>query len=75
MAASNAFLTQLSERTWKCSECPLVFLTDESRNVNDMLDQFACHAEREHGESIPARQSWSRRRLHPPKHPALRAEA
>ncbi len=57
MAAGNAFLTQLSERVWKCSECALVFLSNESRDVDGMLEQFASHAKRQHREPSFTRQT------------------
>ncbi len=48
MAAANAFLTQLSERTWMCSECALIFLSDQTHGVDEMLDRFASHARQQH---------------------------
>ncbi len=66
MAAANAFLTQLSERTWMCSECALIFLSDQSLDVNEMLDRFACHARREHTERSYARPARGPRRTDQP---------
>lgn len=67
MAAANAFLTQLSERTWMCSECALIFLSDQTLGVDEMLDRFVSHAQREHTRCPSARPARDERRVPRPE--------
>lgn len=48
MAAANAFLTQVSTRAWRCSECSRVFVSDQGLDLDRMLDRFVRHTRQAH---------------------------
>lgn len=48
MAAGHAFLTQVSSRAWKCSECPLMFDAENTDALDRMLDRFMHHVRKVH---------------------------
>ena len=50
MAAGHAFLTQVSSRAWKCSECPLMFTAEDSAALDQMLSRFMHHVRKVHVE-------------------------
>ncbi len=50
MAAGHAFLTQVSDRAWKCSECPLTFDAGDADALDRMLDRFMHHVRKVHAE-------------------------
>ena len=63
MAAANAFLTQVSHRSWRCSECALVFISEAPPDVDRMLDRFAKHAKLVHRDPEAPVHNARRRRL------------
>ena len=50
MAAGHAFLTQVSSRAWKCSECPLMFDAADADALDRMLNRFVHHVRKVHAE-------------------------
>lgn len=64
MAAGHAFLTQVSNRAWKCSECPLVFNAADAAALERMLDRFMHHVRKMHTDDSPERGTprWKPRR-------------
>ena len=73
MAAGHAFLTQVSSHAWKCSECPLVFIAEDTVAVNRMLDRFVHHVRKVHAEYPEGATRWKprRRRRASPEEPEL----
>jgi hypothetical protein len=68
MAAGHAFLTQVSARAWKCSECPLTFDAEDADALDRMLDRFMHHVRKMHteeGEGEGATKWKPRRRRRP----------
>lgn len=69
MAAGHVFLTQVSSRAWKCSECPLVFTADDAAEVDRMLRRFMHHVRKSHdrpeGGSAPRWKPRRQRRSNP----------
>ncbi len=63
MAAAHAFLTQVSHRSWRCSECALLFISEAPPDVDRMLDRFVKHAKRVHRgpEAAPVNNTRGRR--------------
>lgn len=78
MAAGHVFLTQVSSRAWKCSECPLVFIADDAAEVNRMLNRFVHHVRKSHQADLQSTGApkWKprRRRRSTPEEPELPAE-
>lgn len=76
MAAGHVFLTQVSSRAWKCSECPLVFIAEEAGEVNRMLNRFVHHVRKSHQGISPSTgaRTWKprRRRRSAPEEPEPR---
>ncbi len=64
MAAGHAFLTQVSSRAWKCSECPLVFTAEDATALDRMLSRFMHHVRKMHLEESAAEGAakWKARR-------------
>ncbi len=70
MAAGNAFLTQVSERAWKCSECPLTFDAEDTAALDRMLDRFMHHVRKVHaeeGDGEGGAPKWKPRRRRRPR--------
>ena len=69
MAAGNAFLTQVSSRAWKCSECPLMFNAEDPAAVDRMLDRFMHHVRKTHveQETTAGAPRWKPRRRRRPQ--------
>ncbi len=76
MAAGHAFLTQVSDRAWKCSECPLTFDAKDADALDRILDRFMQHVRKVHaeegaGESKGTKWKPRRRRRSPAVEPDL----
>ncbi len=62
MAAGHAFLTQVSSRAWKCSECPLMFTAEDATALDRMLNRFVHHVRKMHAEGETETPQWKPRR-------------
>lgn len=69
MAAGHAFLTQVSSRAWKCSECPLMFNAKDADALNRMLDRFMHHVRKMHAEDSATETGAPRFKAHRRRRP------